>query len=322
MPDKQASALNAVVFYAPGDIALLDDFKNHLSTLVDQGIINYWDNQKINAGKNKEQEIKLHLDAASLIFLLISSNFFALPDCRAQMEQALKRQPSAEVIPILLRPCDWEHSLVKDLQILPRNEKAITSWASRDDAFQEVIRGIYQIIDNFNSQNVPDEQVDEHSAQTTNSTPSAQTTNPAEYHSLFISYSSKDDVLATRLHTDLEAHGVRCWFAPKDIRIGDKIRQRIDDAIHVQDKLLLLLSHNSLASTWVANEVEAAFEKEDREKRNVLFPIRLDNAIIQTPEAWAATLRRTRHIGDFTNWTNEHAYQAAFDRLLRDLKQN
>ena len=140
------------------------------------------------------------------------------------------------------------------------------------------------------------------------------------YYSLFISYSSKDETLARRLYNDLQAHGVRCWFAPEDLKIGTKFRQRIDEAIHLQDKLLLLLSEHSIVSSWVENEVEAALEKEDRQQREVLFPIRLDNAVMQTSRAWAATLRR-RHIGNFTTWTDAQAYEAAFERLLRDLKQ-
>jgi len=145
---------------------------------------------------------------------------------------------------------------------------------------------------------------------------------PIQYHSCFISYSSEDTILAQRLHADLQAQGVRCWFAPEDMKIGDRIRQRIDEAIHLQDKSLLLLSAQSIASSWVEKEVEAAFEKEDRQSREVLFPIRLDDTIMQTTQSWAATLRRTRHIGDFTQWKEPKIYRVAFARLLRDLKQN
>src|SRR6266700_1127588 len=114
---------------------------------------------------------------------------------------------------------------------------------------------------------------------------------PIHYYSLFISYSSNDEILAHRLHADLQAHGVRCWFAPEDLKIGNKFRQHIDEAIHLQDKLLLLLSEYSIASTWVENEVEAALENEDRQQREVLFPVRLDDAVMQASKAWAATLR-------------------------------
>jgi uncharacterized protein YjbI with pentapeptide repeats len=143
---------------------------------------------------------------------------------------------------------------------------------------------------------------------------------PILYHSCFISYSSKDEVLARSLYSDLQARGIRCWFAPEDMKIGDKIRASIDEAIHLHDKLLLLLSEHAIASTWVEDEVEAALEKEQRQQREVLFPIRLDESVMQTSQAWAAKLRRARHIGDFTHWTDPQKYQQAFERLLRDLK--
>ena len=157
---------------------------------------------------------------------------------------------------------------------------------------------------------VPDEWIDYYRA---------HMMSPIYYHSLFLSYSSKDGVFARRLYADLQARGVRCWFAPEDMKTGDKIRDRIDEAIHVHDKLLLLLSEHAIASDWVEDEVEAALEKENRQQREVLFPVRLDDSVMQASQAWAAKLRRTRHIGDFSRWTDPQAYQLAFERLLRDL---
>jgi len=102
--------------------------------------------------------------------------------------------------------------------------------------------------------------------------------------------------------------------------IGAEIRQGIDEAIAVCDKLLIVLSEQSVASTWVEKEVETAFEKERKDKKTVLFPIRLDDTVMETDQAWAADIRRQRNIGDFTHWKDHDAYQKAFDRLLRDLK--
>jgi hypothetical protein len=141
--------------------------------------------------------------------------------------------------------------------------------------------------------------------------------NPLQYYSCFISYSSKDDEFAKRLYDDLQNNGVRCWFASEDLKIGDKFRGRIDDAIRVHDKLLIVLSENSINSTWVEKEVETAFEKESKGGGTVLFPIRLDDDVMKTEQAWAADIRRTRHIGDFSE---KDGYQKAFERLLRDLK--
>lgn len=142
---------------------------------------------------------------------------------------------------------------------------------------------------------------------------------PFEWYSCFISYSSQDDAFAERLHTELDAKGVRNWFAPEDLKIGDKIRPRIDEAIKIHDKLLIILSENSLSSDWVENEVESALEQEQRRGEPVLFPIRLDDAVMETDKAWAATIRRTRHIGDFTKWKDHDAFAKAFERLMRDL---
>lgn len=141
-----------------------------------------------------------------------------------------------------------------------------------------------------------------------------------EFFSCFISYSSKDEDFAKRLHTDLQDNGVRCWFAPRDMKTGDPVRPTIDEAIRIRDKLLLVLSEHSLESNWVEKEVETAFEEEIRRDETVLFPIRLDDTVMETSRAWAADVRRKYHIGDFRHWEDEEAYSDAFSRLLRDLK--
>ena len=141
-----------------------------------------------------------------------------------------------------------------------------------------------------------------------------------EFYSCFISYSSQDDDFAQRLHADLQQKGVRCWFAAEDLKIGDKFRTRIDESIRIYDKVMVVLSENSIPSGWVEKEVETAFEREQREKKLVLFPIRLDDAVMETNQAWAADIRRVRHIGDFRAWKDHDQYQKSFERLLRDLK--
>lgn len=143
---------------------------------------------------------------------------------------------------------------------------------------------------------------------------------PFEYYSCFISYSSNDEEFAKKLQADLRSNAVRCWFAPEDLKTGDPFRKRIDEAILLYDKLLIVLSDDSVGSPWVEKEVETAFDKESEQGQAVLFPIRIDEAVMETEQAWAADIRRTRHIGDFREWDNHDSYKKAFDRLLRDLK--
>jgi hypothetical protein len=87
----------------------------------------------------------------------------------------------------------------------------------------------------------------------------------------------------------------------------------------LRDKVVLILSEHSIGSDWVEDEVKTAYEEERRRKQTMLFPIRLDDAVMETGEAWAAKLRADRNIGDFLQWKNHDAYQECFKRVLRDL---
>ena len=97
---------------------------------------------------------------------------------------------------------------------------------------------------------------------------------PIEYYSCFISYSTKDQEFADQLYADLQVKGVRCWFAPHDIKGGLKIHEQIDEAIGCR-RLLLILSEHSMSSEWVKTEIANAREREEREKKQLLFPVTL-----------------------------------------------
>jgi hypothetical protein len=143
---------------------------------------------------------------------------------------------------------------------------------------------------------------------------------PIQFYSCFISYSNKDHEFAERLHADLQDSGVRSWYAPEDLKIGERIRVSIDESIRVHDKVLLILSKNSIGSEWVEKEVETAMERERQQKRTILFPIRLDDEVLSVKSGWAADIRRSRNIGNFRQWKTYDTYSEAFRRLLRDLQ--
>lgn len=151
---------------------------------------------------------------------------------------------------------------------------------------------------------------------------------PVEFYSCFISYSTRNQDFADRLYADLQNKGVRCWFAPHDIQSGKKIHEQIDEAIRLHDKLLLILSPHSMESEWVKTEIAKARKREVRDKRRVLFPIRL--APFETLRDWecfdadtgkdSAREIREYFIPDFSNWKEHDSYQEAFQRLISDLK--
>jgi TIR domain/Pentapeptide repeats (8 copies) len=151
---------------------------------------------------------------------------------------------------------------------------------------------------------------------------------PIQFYSCFISHSSKDQSFAVRLHGRMMQEKLRVWFAPEDLRGGRKSIDQIDEAIRVYDKLLLVLSKSSMASTWVRQEIKRAVRREQQEGSRVLFPVGL--ASWTKIKAWSAfdsdlgkdlaEIVREYHIPAFSNWKNEDAFEAAFTRLLDDLK--
>ena len=118
---------------------------------------------------------------------------------------------------------------------------------------------------------------------------------------------------------DLQGQGVRCWFAPHDIQGGRKIHEQIDEAIRVYDKLLLILSYDSMNSAWVRTEIANARAREVQQKRQMLFPISL--VPYQQVREWKAfdadtgkdSAREIREyfIPDFSNWKDHDSYTSA-----------
>jgi hypothetical protein len=143
---------------------------------------------------------------------------------------------------------------------------------------------------------------------------------PIKFYRCFISHSSKNQDFVEQLHADLDNKGVRNWYAKEDLRLGAKIRPSLDESIRQHEKLLVVLSQESIASDWVEQEIETALAIEREERRPVVLPITIDNAVMQTSTGWPAFIKYTRNIGDFTNWKDHDAYQRAFARLLQDLK--
>ena len=157
---------------------------------------------------------------------------------------------------------------------------------------------------------------------------SSMTKRPIEFYSCFISYSTKDQEFAERLHADLQAKGVRCWFAPEEMKGGRKLHEQIDEAIRLHDKLLLILSEHSMSSPWVKTEIANAREREKREGKQLLFPITL--VPFEAIKQWklfdadigidSAKEIREYFIPDFSHWKDHDSYQTAFQRLVKDLK--
>ena len=149
-----------------------------------------------------------------------------------------------------------------------------------------------------------------------------------QFYSCFISYSSKDEEFARRLHGRMREAHLRVWFAPEDVKAGKKLHEQIETAIRIYDKLLIVLSEASLRSEWVMDELRKGFKAERDTGKRKLFPVRLTD--YKTLQNWEcrdsvsgkdlAEEVRQYFIPDFSNWKNHDEFEAAFSRLLKDLR--
>ena len=135
--------------YSHKDEALRDDLAKHLSILQRRGVIDAWYSRNIEAGVEWAADIDKQLSQSEIILLLVSSDFLASDYCYdVEVKRAMERHEAgdARVIPVIVRPVDWQDAPFGKLQALPNGEP-ITKWADRDEALLDVVKGIKRTLE-------------------------------------------------------------------------------------------------------------------------------------------------------------------------------
>jgi VCBS repeat-containing protein len=149
---KSHRPLNIFCSYAPEDEVLFKQLENHLSRLRRQKQFVISTRGKIPAGEVVKDEIIQQMKEAHIILLLLSPDFVASDEIWSlERVEAIKRRQNEEaiVIPVLLRPFDWEDfdlpTSLHDQKVLPKNARAVTTWQNQDEAFTDIAYNIRQI---------------------------------------------------------------------------------------------------------------------------------------------------------------------------------
>lgn len=138
--------------YAHNDKTLREELRKHLSSLRYRGVCRDWSDGEISAGDDWEAEIGGQLAEAEVILLLISADFLSSKYIRTvELQKAMQRHQArqAQVVPIMLRPCDYTGEVFSKLQGLPTGMKAITTWPNQDEAWTDVVKGLALLFDKF-----------------------------------------------------------------------------------------------------------------------------------------------------------------------------
>jgi hypothetical protein len=128
---------------------------------------------------------------------------------------------------------------------------------------------------------------------------------------LFLSHSSRDDQIVSRIAQNLNTCGVDVWLDAWELRVGDDLHQRIADAISKSKYVAVVVSGRFDNSKWTKGEVSQALSREKAEGRTLVLPLLIED--VPLPPV----------VGNkkFLNFTDDHYFESLvrLASLIHDL---
>jgi hypothetical protein len=245
--------------YDYDDEAFFDEIYNHIYPLRQKGLITIWPDFLAD-----HSELEARLERASLILLLVSPHFLNSHSCNRETQKALQRHQAngVRIIPIIVRPCNWENEHFASLQVLPTYSKPITNWSNQDVAIADVTDGIQRVIDDIKEpQTLPEIR---------NPMETGATILPIE---VFVAYAHEDEALLTKLENHLRSlyrKGLITIWSDRQILPGTEWKQEIDVRLKRADIILLLVSPHFLTSNYSGIEMRKALERHQENEARVI----------------------------------------------------
>lgn len=146
--------LHVFMSYSHADENLRDELEKHLAGLRRQGVITTWHDRRIGPGEDLHGQINAQLNTADIVLLLVSPDFLDSDYCfDLEMTRAMERheQGDARVIPVILRPCDWQGAPFGNLRAVPADGKPVVQHATLDEGLLEVAQAIREVSGGMNS---------------------------------------------------------------------------------------------------------------------------------------------------------------------------
>lgn len=128
---------------------------------------------------------------------------------------------------------------------------------------------------------------------------------------VMISYSHGDYAVVNAMKQSLERKRIKVWIDRHEIDFGQVISDRLKQMISTCDYLIMILSPNSLNSSWVAWELSVMLEREQREGVARAIPILIRGDLI--PNGLVGRL--------FADFRTPESQEKNFSRILAFLLQ-
>jgi len=232
------------ISYHHKDSEYLEQLLTHLSILTRTKSANIFYDKAISAGESRSKEIKVNLEKADLILMLISPDYLA-SDFIYNQEIQLAFDKEAEsgtyVIPIILRPTNWiSIDWLRKRQVLPQGGNPISSFENKDEAYYQITNSINDVIKGISKSALP---VDK---------PKPVISDKSK--TVFVSHDHDDGDFAELLKLKLEKEGFSAWIDNERLRVGQDWREEIDSAITDSMALIAIMSPDARNSEYVTYE--------------------------------------------------------------------
>jgi hypothetical protein len=119
------------ISYSHEDEDWKDRLVTQLGVLRSQGLLDLWDDRRIGAGKDREQEIEKAMAAASVAILLVSADFLTSQfTLGKQVPRLLERRDKEGlcVFPVIIKPCAWQQvEWLARMQVRPKDGRPLSA---------------------------------------------------------------------------------------------------------------------------------------------------------------------------------------------------
>lgn len=142
--------MKAFISYSHRDTTSLERLHVHLAMLRRDGFIQEWFDRDILAGDSLDEEITRQLETSELFLLLVTPDFLASDYCyNRELQYALDRHRAgkARLVPIIIEPCDWTSSPLRELKALPKDGKPVSEWTNENNAYLDVTKELRRIVE-------------------------------------------------------------------------------------------------------------------------------------------------------------------------------
>lgn len=150
MPTTTFTKAKIYLSYASQDETYKNKILTHLKNLERQGYLETWNASQLLGGQEWDVKRQAQLEIADIVLLLISSDAIAddyIHDKEIQKVLQNARNNKIIVVPILIRPVDYQGLGIEEYLVLPSNGKAINEWNNPDKAYRHIVHQIRKIIE-------------------------------------------------------------------------------------------------------------------------------------------------------------------------------